>query len=545
MLRSTLALVAVLLLAPAFAQRPALIVQITVDQLRGDMPDRIADRLVASDPGGFGYFQRRGVVYTNAHYRHASTYTATGHATLFTGGDVAQHGYPGNYWLDRTSGEKIYCVADQRYPVLDGEGGGRGRSPQYLTSSTIGDELISATGGRSRVFSVAVKDRAAIIPGGRSGRAFWFSQRSGGFTSSSYYFETLPAWVKKWNSRNLAAGYKDQAWELLHERDTYTYSDRDRPWERPRGSLGESFPHRTTGEDLRAHYWELRYTPFADELTLAFAKELIINEKLGSSGTMDFLSIGFSATDYIGHAFGPNSLEAEDNLLRLDRTLAELLSFLDGHLGLERVLLVLSSDHGVDAAPEYKKTLGFQVGRIDPVAIERELEKALRKRFSRADQQFIADITIPGVYLRRDAAASVDLLAGELEEIVAQELRKMPGVAHAVTRSRLMNNDLPRTPLHAMVQNAFHPERSGDVFLVQEQSWFLSPAVDEDAATHGSPYSYDTYVPLMFAWAGLAPARIARRVSPEAVAPTLAAVLKIKPPTGSTGEVLEELLSND
>ena len=541
MLRSTLAIIGVLTaFASALAEPPNLVVQITVDQLRGDMPHRIADRLIDSGPGGFNYFLSQGIVYTNAHYGHASTYTATGHATLFTGGDAAQHGFPGNYWVDRASGERVYCVADERFPLLAGANDGVGASPQYLTSSTIGDELIIGTGGRARVYSVSVKDRGAIIPAGRSGKAFWYSRRTGGFTTSSYYFEALPAWVRNWNQQKLADTYRDQRWELLHDRASYSFADAGRPWERSYGGLGKTFPHTTTRDDLRAHYRELRYTPFADELTLAFVKELVENEKLGLTGTVDFLSIGFSATDYIGHAFGPNSLEAEDNLLRLDRTLAELLSFLDAHLGLQKVLLVLSSDHGVDAAPEYKNTLGFDVGRIDPAAVKLKLEKALQARFSN-EQAFIADISIPGVYLHADAAAGVKLAAAELEDVVAQELLEIPGIAMAVSRSRLMANALPRTPLHTMVQRAFHRERSGDVFMVQGQSWFLSPAVDEDAATHGSPYSYDTYVPIMFVRSGVSPQRVTRRIGPESVAPTLAAILRIKPPTASHGEVLKEL----
>lgn len=542
LLRGMLAIIGLLcVFAPVRAEELALVVQITIDQLRGDMPQRFSDRFTDADSGGFSHFLRRGVVYTNAHYGHASTYTASGHATLFTGADPARHGIPGNYWLNRVTGAQVYCVSDERFPVLDGGSHGAGASPQYLISSTIGDELTIGSGGEARVFAVSLKDRGAIIPAGRTGKAFWYSNRNGGFTTSTYYFEALPAWVQAWNERKLADEYHDRQWELLYERSSYRFADADdRPWERSYGGLGRTFPHRTTRGDLPAHYRELRYTPFGDELTLAFAKELVTKTRLGLTGATDFLSISFSATDYVGHAFGPNSLEAEDNLLRLDRTLSELFSFLDRHVGLDKVLLVLSSDHGVDEAPEYKNTLGFEVGRIDPAAVKREVEKGLQRRLA-SKQTFIADISIPGVYLHPSAATGVELSATELEDVVVQELLQIPGIALAVTRSSMMTNELPRTPLHTMLQRSFHPERSGDVVIVQEQSWYLSPEVEQNAAMHGSPYAYDTFVPIMFVRSGVPPQRIVRRVGPESVAPTLAGILGVKAPTGSTGEILEEL----
>ncbi|MDA2932347.1 alkaline phosphatase family protein [Nitrospinae bacterium AH-259-F20] len=524
----------------AKAEQPKLVVQITIDALRGDMPLRLKDRF---GPRGFRYLMEHGVYFTNVHYLHANTYTAVGHATLATGGHTAQHGMAGNKWYDRETGRRIYSVEDNRYTLIGkGPKAHQGTSPRNLTSSTVGDELVLASGHEARVFSVSMKDRSAIIPGGHLGKAFWYDSSSGEFVTSTYYYKKYPAWVAAWNKARPADKYRDTSWALMYDTASYIYGDADdRPFERAIHDLGRTFPHSLKTEDTETFYKSLRYTPFVDELTLAFAKELLKQEKLGQGDTIDMLAISFSATDKIGHAFGPHSLEYEDNLLRLDATLADLLAFLDATNGLERTLVVLSADHGVNEIPEYKQSLGFQAGRHNPKEFIELANAALQNRFRSTDNFVLGFFRRPSLYLNRETIKKLGLDPETVEKALAEEILKVPGIALAVARTDLLAGKLPNNPIMHKVERAFHPGRSGDVIIVQEQFWYL----DENttlSANHGSPYSYDAHVPIMFAGPGIKPQTVYRLVAPADIAPTLSAFLGIKPPSGSVGTPLIEVL---
>ncbi|UCE84843.1 MAG: alkaline phosphatase family protein [Deltaproteobacteria bacterium] len=529
--------------APA---RPRLVLQITVDQLRGDLPMRFQDRL---GPGGFRYLMAQGTHFTDAHYRHANTETACGHATLFTGADPARHGIIANDWIDQTSGAFVYNTEDDRHHVLGSEPKPHeGVSPRNLLATTIGDELVANDGGRSRVFSVSIKDRGAILPGGHAGKAFWFSKRSGEFVTSSYYYAAYPEWVQAWNASRPADRYRGTSWELLHDRSTYLAGDRDdRPYEADIPPLGRTFPH--AFGDGKYLYRLLTLTPVGDALTLEFAKALIENEQLGQGTATDFLAVSFSSTDYIGHVFGPSSLEAEDNVLRLDRTLGELFAFVDAEVGLEHTLIVLSADHGGPEAPEYMTSLGMEVGRypFDYFRKPGPLTEALERRFGRDD--LIATHSHPYLYLDLEAIRSAGLAVEAVERFLADELRNLPGIADALTRSDLLEGRVGGAPVQDQIRRNFHPTRSGNIHLVQEQYWFLHSTEEAEkmgipsiAAIHGSPWRYDTYVPIFFAGHRVPAQRIARRVAPSDIAPTLAAYLGIKPPSGSIGKPLHEVV---
>ena len=310
--------------------KPKLVLQITVDQLRGDLPMRYYERL---GEGGLRYLLDHGTVYTNAHHAHANTETIVGHTTLATGADPAVHGMIANVWLDRGSEELKYNVEDARYPVLS-EGAGvdkktevdptqkkarsDGRSPAAIRVSTFSDELYLNQGGKSKVFGVSIKDRAAISMAGHTGKAFWFSKKSGEFITSRFYYDEYPQWVKDWNARKPAKRYAGKSWELMHDRSTYVFGDRDdRPYEMPLPGYGRTFPHAYGNPFNRLFTTLLTLSPAGDELTLDFAKAVIDNEEIGKDEIADYLSISFSSTDYVGHIFGPSSLEAEDNLLQL------------------------------------------------------------------------------------------------------------------------------------------------------------------------------------------------------------------------------------
>jgi len=530
-------------------EKPKLILQITIDQMRGDFPMRYKDRL---GEDGFRYLMEKGTWYIDAHYQHANTETAVGHASLATGADPSRHGIVANDWIDQKTGAFVYNTEDERHHIIGREPKAHeGVSPHNLLSSTFSDELLVHNGGRSRAFSVSVKDRGAILPGGHVGKAFWFSKSSGQFVTSTYYYNDYPAWVKQWNAAKPADAFKGKSWDLLKDRATYVHGQMDdRPYEADLKPLGRVFPH-SLGEDSKYFYLLLTLTPIGDMLTLDFAKALVENEKLGQndSGAPDYLQISFSSTDYIGHLFGPSSLETEDNILRLDRTLADLFQYIDKKVGLDHTLIVLSGDHGAPEAPEYMATLGLSTGRFafDWFKTEGPLTKALQKRFGRDD--LVAGHSHPYLYLDLDAITSAGLDVADVERFVADELIKIPGIAYAMTRGDLLAGRITESPVQNQIRRSFHPTRSGNIHMVPEQYWFLHSTEEAEkmgigsiAAIHGSPWAYDTFVPIFFAGHGVPAQVIGRRVAPTDIVATLAAYLGVKPPSGSVGTVLTEVL---
>ena len=323
----------------------------------------------------------------------------------------------------------------------------------------------------------------------------------------------------------------------------------DRPYEADLKPLGRVFPH-SLGDDSKYFYLLLTLTPVGDRLTLDFAKALVENERLGQNkhGAPDYLQISFSSTDYIGHLFGPSSLETEDNILRLDRTLAELFQFIDEKVGLENTLVVLSGDHGAPEAPEYMATLGLSTGRFafDWFKTEGPLTTAMQKKFGRDD--LVAGHSHPYLYLNLDAIASAGLDVADVERFIADELIKIPGIAYAQTRSDLMAGRITESPVQNQIRRSFHPTRSGNIHMVPEQYWFLHSTEEAEqmgigsiAAIHGSPWTYDTFVPIFFAGHDLPAQIIRRRVAPTDIAATITAYLGVKAPSGSVGQPLWEI----
>jgi len=535
---------------------PRLILQITVDQLRGDLPGRYYDRL---GEGGLRYLLDAGSVYTNAHHRHANTETIVGHTTLATGADPAVHGMVGNVWLDRASGELTYNVEDARYPVLSKGAGveksteidytqktarSDGRSPSRILVSTFSDELTLVQGGKSKVFGVSVKDRGAISMAGHTGKAFWFSKKSGEFITSTFYYDEYPEWVADLNAQKPASKYAGKSWQLLHDQSTYLFGAADdRPYETELPGYGRTFPH-PFGE-LGDKYFTtlLTVSPAGDELTLDFAKALIQNESLGRDDKPDYLSISFSSTDYVGHMFGPSSLESEDNILQLDRTLAELFRFVDAEVGLDKTLIVLSADHGGPETPGYLSELGFEADYVDPKAFDKAgAIQRLKERFG-IGEELITTYFHPYLYLNREVIAEKALDQAEVELAVAEELTRFDGVALAVSSSALEAGRVPDTPLIQSVLRNYNPNRSGDIYIVFQPNRFIN---DFDglivAATHGSPWRYDTYVPIIFAGMKIPSQRISRMVHTVDIAPTLSLLVGAKPPTGAAGAPLNEVI---
>jgi predicted AlkP superfamily pyrophosphatase or phosphodiesterase len=542
--------------AAASAQKPKLILQITVDQLRGDLPERYMKNM---GEGGFRYLKDKGVWYHNAHYGHSNTETVVGHTTLATGADPSEHGMVSNVWFDRDSNKLAYNIEDERYKILSSGAGidkdtevdssqalasTDGRSPANILVSTFSDELTLLTNGQAKVFAVSVKDRGAVPLAGHSGKAFWFSKASGEFITSSYYYERYPDWVSRWNQKKLAHRYDGKAWNLLLDQSRYTFGDSDdAEGEADIAGFGTTFPHAFKTHENKYFGSYLTFSPAGDELTLDFAKALIEAEDLGQDEVTDFLAISFSSTDYIGHLFGPSSLEMEDNLLRLDRTLAELFAYIDETVGLDHTLIVLSADHGGPETPAHLKKFGINSHFIAADKWDSAPSIARLKQQFGIGKPLIRKFYPPYIYLDHEVIAKKGLDLAKVQAAVAREMMAIEGVALAVSSRALLENRLPDTWLNRAALRNFHPKRSGDVLILFAPHVFITDFDGEVvAANHGGAWEYDRYVPVIFAGYGLQGQAIDRAVEPRDIAPTLARLIGAKPPSGASGTPLPEVL---
>ena len=537
--------------------QPKLVLQITVDALRGDLPSRFASVL---GDGGFRYLMEQGIHYTNAHYQHANTETIVGHVSLATGSTPAAHGMVANVWFDRELGRLAYNIEDAEYKLLTAgadvdqkseidptqkAAGVEGRSPDNILTSTLSDEMAIHFAGKSKIFAVSVKDRGAVSLAGHAGKAFWFSKASGEFVTSNYYYDQYPEWVNEWNARKPAMTYSGKSWVLTHPAARYMFGDADnKAYETDFAGFGKVFPHAYGKRDDKYFTTKLTLSPAGDELTLDFAKTLLDKEQLGQDAVPDYLSISFSSTDYVGHIFGASSLETEDNLVRLDRTLADLFAYVDEKVGLENTLIVLSADHGQPEVPGHMHERGIDNAHyFDTEALDKTPAiEALKKQFG-IGEELIEAYFHPYIYLNDQQIREKGLDQATVEQAVVSELMKFDGIAYAVSSTALRTNRLPDNLLTRSILHNFHPKRSGDIYLVFEPNVFIN---DFDglkvASTHGSIWRYDTFVPVIFAGAGLSAAKVSRPVTPYDIAPTLAACLKIKPPSGAAGIPLQEVL---
>lgn len=537
--------------------KPRLILQITVDALRGDLPDRFSHVL---GDGGFRYLMQQGINYKDAHYQHANTETIVGHASLATGSVPAGHGMVANVWFDREKGRLTYNIEDENYHLLTAGGDVDknteidptqkaakvdGRSPAAILSSTFSDELAVHFAGQSKIFAVSVKDRGAVSMAGHAGKAFWFSKSSGEFVTSTYYYKQYPDWVNQWNAAKPARAYAGKSWELLHPSSTYLFGNADdRDYETDFPGFGRSFPHPYGKADDKYLTTRLTLSPAGDELTLDFAKILLDKEQLGQDAVPDYLAISFSSTDYVGHVFGASSLESEDNMAHLDRTLADLFAYIDKKVGLKNTLIVLSADHGQPEVPGHLHERGIKDAHyFDTKALDKAPAiAALKKKFGMGDE-LIEAYFHPYVYLNHKLIRDKKLDQAAVEKAVAEELLKFDGVAAAVSSTALRTASLPDTLLNRTILRNFHDKRSGDIYLVFEPNVFIN---DFDgltvASTHGSPWRYDTYVPVIFAGVGLKSSTISRSITPYDIAATLAAYVGVKPPSASIGKPLAEVL---
>ena len=526
-----------------------LILQITVDGLRGDLLNRYE---AGFGKDGFRYLMKQGAVYTNAQYQHANTETIVGHATLATGTFPSQHGMIGNVWFDREAKELAYNIEDAEAPLLPtrdeatkGEqvdpaqklSRTQGRSPRAILVPTFSDGLAAYYGGRSKIFGVSGKDRSAVAMAGKVGKAFWFSTDTGDFVTSSYYYDSYPDWVRDWNAQHQAEKYAGTKWELADDISTYLLGGQDdRPYEVDLKGYGRVFPHPFGEADDKLLYTRIVVSPVGDRLLLDFSKTLITNEQLGQDAIPDYLSISFSGVDATNHFFGPSSLENEEVVRQLDRTLAELLKFIEKSVGLKHTLTILAADHGMADMPEYMTELGYAAGRLDPDGIM-DIANKTGKTFG--IDEVVRFFFRPYMYLNDEKIAAANIDRTMIEQAVAAALTDSNGIALAVATSTLTSRQA--NPITEQVRNNTNVSRSGDIYVMQEPYWFLFDK-GPVAVMHGSPWRYDTHVPIIFAGPGIDAQAVHRLVHPVDVAPTIASFMGMSPPAASQGVSLKEVL---
>jgi predicted AlkP superfamily pyrophosphatase or phosphodiesterase len=526
-----------------------LVLQITIDGLRADLLSRYQKNFAE---GGFRYLLDEGVVYTDAHYQHANTETIVGHTTLATGAFPSTHGMVGNVWYDRKAGELSYNIEDPDSPLLpsrknitSGEqldpsqkiSRTKGRSPDAILVATFSDGLAAYYGGRSKIFGVSGKDRSAVAMAGHVGKAFWYSTDTGDMVTSKYYYDDYPQWASDWNALRKAEKYAGTSWQLLNEKSTYLLAEQDdRAYETDLKGYGRVFPHPFGSIDDKLFLTRLLVSPVGDKLLLDFSKKLISSEQLGQDDIPDYFSISFSAVDVVNHFFGPSSLENEDTVLQLDRTLADLFKYIDKTVGLKHTLIVLSADHGMADMPEYMTEQGYKVGRIKQQTIIETANDVGKKQFG--IDSIARYFFRPYMYLDEDKIAKAELSMAEVERAIAVALSDIEGIALAVPSSGFTS--LQNGQAVEQIRRNYHPSRSGDIYVVQQPYWFMFES-GPIAVMHGSPWRYDTHVPIIFAGAGIDSEVVHRLVHPVDVSPSIAAVLGMSPPAGSNGSVLVEL----
>lgn len=518
--------------------QPKLILFIIVDQFSFDYLNRFQERFGA---GGFRYLMENGANFVNCHYRQSCTQTAVGHSVIASGAYPWSTGVIANDWYSKRKEKEVFAVDDDTVQMVGANG--PGASCRTMSGTTIGDELRLATNGRSKVITCSFKDRSALFLAGRMANgAFWFDSRTGNMVSSSQFGTTLPGWVKSFNDKHYADGYFGKPWQRLLPENLYNASTKDDyTYERSIPGDGRQFPHVITGgasSPGEQYYATFMMTPWSNQMLGDFAREAIEKESLGMHSDPDMLGISFSATDFLGHSFGPNSQEAEDMMLRLDQTLASLFQFIDQKVGLDKCLVVLSGDHGVMPMPEFLKDKGLDAGRIDPKAMKNLLEAALDQRLGPDD--WIASFQPPNLYFNRNTISKQKVRKQDVEDIAAQAAEAIPGVGDVYTAYQFFMNQMPPSPNIDSVKRSYFTSRSGDVYICPRNGYIFSS--EPNGTSHGSPFRYDAQVPLILMGTNIRSGRYAQDSSPADIAPTVSAILNIGTPSMCEGRALAEAL---
>jgi predicted AlkP superfamily pyrophosphatase or phosphodiesterase len=517
-------------------QRPKLVVVIVVDQLRADYLPRFRTRFVNR---GFNLMLRRGAGFSDARHLHAATLTCPGHAAVLAGSHPDVNGIIANVWYDAATDRAVYCAADTSVTLVGAET--EGRSPRNLVGSTVGDELKLATGGRGKVVAIAGKDRSAIMLGGhRADGAYWMVDTL--FVTSTYYMKDLPGWARQFNASGAVSAYSGRSWDRLLPRSAYdALGPDDAEGEEGDVNSSRAFPHRLGEASSDKFVDAFEASPYQNEVIADFAMRAVTEEGLGLDEVPDLLAIGFSANDLIGHAYGPDSHEVMDVTLRTDRLLQRMFGFLDRRVGLRNVVIVLTADHGVAPLPERVNRLNPGAGatRLDPAVLATAAETALRARFGAPPSaSWVARFASPWLYLNVRGLQQRGHSIEEAERIAQAAIRPVPGVSLVLTATELQQPRNPAVPSAAAF--SFYPSRSGNIYY--ELTPYVVPGSAREGTTHGSPWSYDARVPMLWFGRSIRPGVYHEPASTADIAPTLTFLLGIGPPDSSQGRVLSEMV---
>ncbi|MDQ8054323.1 MAG: alkaline phosphatase family protein [Pedobacter sp.] len=514
--------------------RPKLVVGLVVDQMRWDYLYRFADRF---GKGGFRRLLQNGFVCQNATLDYIPAFTACGHASIYTGTFPAIHGITGNEWIVQETGIQQYCVSDSTVNPVGSVSKAGLMSPRNLLVTTLGDELKLATNFRAKVIGIAIKDRGAILPAGHAAdAAYWFDESTGDWITSSYYRSSLPGWAIDFNRLKMADRFLQQGWDTRYPIQSYTQSTID-------GNSYEGayqneekpvFPHRFIGNGA-IPYPLFKSTPFANTLTFEFAKAALKAESLGQDQIPDLLAISLSGTDYIGHQFGPNSIEIEDAYLRLDHDLEDFLNYLDQTVGAENYTFFLTADHGGAHNPTFLKDHQLPGGYWDAKALQLQLNNYFESKYG------IKDLVRPFLNYQlqfNDRALKKGIDLDEIKKECINMIIKEPGMANVIDLAQLQQATLPE-PLKTKAINGYYAKRSGMLQLIPESGWFQR-STDQTGSIHGAWNAYDSHIPLIFMGWGIKKGTLNKTVAICDIAPTIAALLHIQVPSGNIGHVIVE-----
>ncbi len=518
--------------------RPKLMVGIIVDQMRYDYLTRFYHRF---GEDGFKRILGEGFNFENAHYNYLPTVTAVGHASIYTGTTGSGHGIIANDWYDKYAKKMIYCVDDFSYEAVGTEEVNEQKSPKNLLATTVTDQLRLSQNMNGKTVAIGLKDRSAVLPGGHtSNGSYWFvGKNEGKFVTSSFYMDALPRWVNDFNKKRLPEKYMKNKWETLYPIKSYTESIADdNPYEGLfNGEEKPVFPHNFKKlKDKNGNYDLIKESPFGNSILVEFAKAAIEGEDLGQREYTDFLAMSFSSPDYIGHRYGPDSKEVEDTYLRLDLDIAELLDYLDSRIGKGNYTLFLTADHAVAPVPAYLKSLKIPAGYFDYAAFSTYLNELCQKYYGASD--LIENFSNNQVFLNREALDKLGLDAAIVSQRLADDMINYEGVNKVVTARTLQTTNFT-TGILSYIQNGYNQKLSGDIVVIPNPAMIYKR---QTGTTHGSGYSYDRHVPMMFFGKGIKNGRSREYVEIIDIAPTVSNLLQISFPNSHTGKVIKEVL---
>lgn len=515
-------------------QPPKLAVGIVVDQMRYHYLTQYWEKF---SEGGFKRLVNNGMNFENTHYNYVPTFTGPGHASVYTGTTPAHHGIVSNDWYSREEGKSVYCAQDGKVQAVGGHTLSGGFSPRRLKASTVTDELRLHSQLRSKVVGIAIKDRGAILPAGHTpNAAYWLDlNNTGNWMTSNYYMPDLPQWVKDFNQKGLAQMYLSMPWETLLPTASYTESDPDdSPYEgKFKGEEKPVFPHDLPKITEQIGIRTLAATPYGNTYTKEFAKAAILGEQLGKDNYPDILALSFSSTDYIGHQFGTNAVETQDAYLRLDRDIADLLSFLDMQVGKDKYVVFLTGDHGGAYNVPFLQKHQIPAQTYNNDSVRNQLQRAVYQKYK---DSLVLHFMNNQVYLDEKKIAAQKLDLSELEDFVAEAAYGIEGVSQSVTAHTLQNHHFTDGMLQK-VQLGYKARYSGNVMLVFEPGWM---DYGNFGTTHGTSYTYDTHVPNLWFGAGIPKGRCSEEVHITDIAPTLALLLNVPFPNASSGKPLNK-----